>query len=124
MRREPRLFADEDDVGVREPPAFHSHLLPGPREEPQRVGARERGVAGGEERADVLESGGPEQRVGERVREDVAVGVAGQPARMLDLHPAEHEGHAVLERVRVEARADAVLRHERGPPAARPASRS
>ena len=88
-----------------------SDALPGLREQRQRVGAGELRVVGREERADVLEPGGSEQRVGERVREHVAVGVAREPARMLDPDAAEHERHAVLERVRVEARADAVLRH-------------
>ena len=80
-------------------------------EQVERVGAGELRIGGREERADVLEPGGSEQRVGQRMREHVAVGVAGQPARMFDLDAAEHQRHAVLERVRVEAGADAVLRH-------------
>ena len=36
------------------------------------------------------------------MRDDVAVGVPGEPARVLELDPAEHERHAVLERVRVD----------------------
>ena len=86
-------------------------LLPGSREELQRVGAGERRVARREERADVLEPGGAEHRVGQRVGEDVAVRVARETARVLDPDAAEHERHALLERVRVEAGADAVLRH-------------
>ena len=60
--------------------------------------------SGREERADVAEVRGAEDRVDERVRDDVAVGVAGQTARILDRHAAEHERHALLERVRVVRR--------------------
>ena len=89
--------------------------LPGLGEQLERVGAGEPRIVGRKERADVLEPGGTEQRVGERVREHISVGVAGKPARVLDRHAAEHERHAVLERVRVEAGTDAVLRHARSP---------
>ena len=75
----------------------------------QRVGAGKRGVVRGKERADVLEPCGAEHRIGEGVREHVAVGVAGEAAWIVDSHAAEHERHPGLERVRVEARADAVL---------------
>ena len=50
------------------------------------------------------------------MREDVAVRVAREAARMFDPDSAEHERHALLERVRVEARADPVLRHAVSPP--------
>ena len=69
--------------------------------------------------ADVLEPGRAEQGVGERVSEDVAVRVARQAARMLEPNAAEHERDVLLEGVRIEAGADAVLRHGRAPPAAR-----
>ena len=105
------LLADQDDIRVREPPAVAPDALPRLREQLERVGAGERGIPGREERADVLEPGGAEKRVGERVRKDVAVRVAREAARMFDPDSAEHEGHALLERVRVEARADPVLRH-------------
>src|SRR4051812_31947994 len=45
------------------------------------------------------------------MREDVAVGMAGEPARMLDRHAAEHERDAVNEGVGIDASADAVLAH-------------
>ena len=111
VRREPRLLADQDDVRVRELPAGGAHMLPRLPQQLDGVGAGERRIPGGEERADVLEARGAEHRVGERVREHVAVGVAGEPARMVDPDAAEHERHAVLERVRVDAGADPVLGH-------------
>ena len=119
MRCEARLLADEDHVRVRQPPARVPDPLPGLCEEVERIGAREREVCGGEERADVFEPGRAEQGVGQRVGEDVAVRVARQAAWMLDPNAAEHERDALLEGVRVEAGADAVLRHGRAPPAAR-----
>ena len=90
-------------------------VRPGLREELQRVGSGERRVARGEERSDVLEPGRAEHRVGQRVGEDVAVRVARETARVLDPDASEHERHALLERVRVEAGADAVLRHGSAP---------
>ena len=60
------------------------------------------------ERADVAEAGGAEQRVGERMGDDVTVGVADEPARMVDRDAAEHERDAVAERMRIDANADAV----------------
>jgi hypothetical protein len=61
--------------------SLRADALPRLREQLERVGAGERGIAGGEEGADVLEAGGPEDGVRERVCEDVAVGVTCEPAR-------------------------------------------
>src|SRR5207245_6405039 len=52
-----------------------------------------------------------EHGVDQRVRDDVAVGMAGEAARMLEPHAAEHERHAVGERVCVDADPDPVLVH-------------
>jgi hypothetical protein len=45
------------------------------------------------------------------MREHVAVAVPRHPARVLDAHAAEYEWHAVLERMSVEAGADAIVAH-------------
>ena len=111
MRREPRLLADQHDVRVRELPARARDVPPRLTQQLERVGSLEGRIAGGEERADVLEPGGSEHRVRERVREHVAVGVAREAARMVDPNAAEHERHAVLQRMRIEAGPDAVLAH-------------
>ena len=121
VRRDPRLLADQDAVRVDELEAGLAHLRVGVAQQVERVGAVPARVAGGEERADVAEPGRAEHGVGERVRDHVAVGVAGEAARMLDRDAAEHERNAVLERMRVDADADAELRH-RAPPGARRAS--
>jgi hypothetical protein len=49
------------------------------------------------------------QRVDQSVRDHVAVGVPGETLLALDADPAEDQRDAVLERVRVEAAADAVF---------------
>src|SRR5690349_13810463 len=111
MGRKARLLADEDDIGVRELPARLPDERPRLSQQLDRVGARERRIAGREERADVLEARGAEHGIGQRVREHVAVRVPGEPARVIHPNAPEHERHSVLERMGVEARADAVLRH-------------
>ena len=47
--------------------------------------------------------------VGEGMGDHVAVGVAGEPARVVEANASEHERDAVRERVRVDADADAEL---------------
>ena len=76
MRREPRLLADQHDVGVLELPAGLAHAAPRLAQQLDRVRALERRVAGREERADVLHARCAEHGIGERMREHVAVGVA------------------------------------------------
>lgn len=109
VRRDRRLLADEDAVGVRE-------LVPGARNLVVRAAkevdgrrAAPRRIARREERSDVAEARRPEEGVDERVGEHVAVGVPGEPAGMLDADAAENERHAVGESVRVEAEADPVV---------------
>ena len=77
------------------------------REQVERVGALPARIVRREQRADVAEPGGAEHRVDQRVRDHVAVGVAGEPARMVELDAAEDERHALDERVRVDADPDA-----------------
>ena len=60
-------------------------------------------------RADVVHAGRAEQRVAERVADDVGVGVAFEAVRVRDLDAAEHERTAGHQPVRVEGRADAEL---------------
>src|SRR5204863_7008491 len=89
-----------------------SHVAVCVGEKRERRGAVEALVAGREERADVAQPGCAEQRVYERVCEHIAVRVAGEPARMVELHPAEDERDARLERVCVDSYADTKIRHE------------
>ena len=107
VRGDLRLLADEHAIRVDEHPALLAHLRVGLTQQVEAVGAAEALVARREQRADVAEPGSAEQRVDQRVREHVAVGVAGEAARMVDRHAAEHERHAVDERVRVDTDPDA-----------------
>src|SRR5207237_2826828 len=66
------------------------------------------------ERADVAEAGRAEDGVGERVGDHVAVRVSRETAGMVEADAAEHERHAVLERVRIDAGADPQAGHPSG----------
>ena len=68
--------------------------------------SRQRSSLSGKWLADVAQAGGAQQRVHDRVGEHVGVGVAQQPAVVVDLHPAEHQATAVDEHVAVVALAD------------------
>ena len=60
-------------------------------------------VAGREQAAEVAQPGRAEQRVGDGVQRDVAVGVAVQPRRAVDLMPPSRSGVARPERMAVVA---------------------
>ena len=49
---------------------------------------------------------GAENRVDQGVRDHIAVGMAGEPARAVDPDAAEDERDTVLERVRIDAEPD------------------
>ena len=111
MRRKPRLFADQHDVRIRKLPARLANVTPRFAQQLDRVCSFERRITGREKRADVLEAGRAKYRVRQRVREHVTVGVARETARMVDAHATEHERQAVLQCMRIEPGADAVLAH-------------
>ena len=75
---------DEDAVRVHELPPGVAHLPVGLPEQVERGRAAVLLVAGGEERPDVAEVGGAQERVDERVGDDVAVRVAGEAVRVVD----------------------------------------
>jgi len=72
-------------------------------------------------RADVAKIRGAEERVDQRVGDDVAVGVPRQPRLAWKLDPSEDERHAGVEGVGVDADPDPEVRH-RVPRAGRPRS--
>ena len=77
-------------------------------EQRHRVGAAVLLVGRREQRAEIGQAGRPEERVGDRVRDRVAVGVTGEPRRVGDRDAAEHERRRVAERMHVETEADPV----------------
>jgi hypothetical protein len=101
-----RVFADEDAVGVHELEARAPDLSIGVPEEQQRRNAAERVVFGGKEAPDVPEGRGPEERVDERVGDDVAVGVPGQATVLAEADPREDERDAVGKGVSIDAEPD------------------
>ena len=111
VRSDPRLLADEHAVGVHEPPAGSPNLRVGDPEQLDRGDAAVALLTGGEEPADVAEPGGPEQRVDQRMRDHVSVGMAGEPARVVDLDPAQDERDAFDEPVGVVPGTDADVGH-------------
>ena len=88
-----------------------AHLRVGVAEQVERVRAFPALVVRREERADVAEPGRAEQGVDQRVRDDVAVGVAGQAPLGVEANASEHERHALLERMCVDPEPDPQLRH-------------
>ena len=66
-------------------------------------------VARREQRAEIGQTGRAEHRVGDRVRDRVAVGVTDEPRRPVDRDATEHERRVVAERMHVEAETDPVL---------------
>ena len=95
--RQPAVADAGDDLG--EQPAAVEPL-------PLRVGV-------GEELADVAERGGAEQGVGDRVEDDVGVGVAGQAALVVDPDAAEDQRAALDQPMGVVTDPDA---HRAAPP--------
>src|SRR5208282_2480613 len=72
---------------------------------PLRVGRRK-------QRSDVGAGDGAEQRVGDGVQQDVAVGMAAEALRVWQSHATDFEWNAGLEFVRVPAVADAHFRFQ------------
>ena len=120
MRRDARLLTDHDAVGADELVPGRSHLPVRLGEKHERVRAAVALVVGREQRADVGEARCAEQRIGQRVGDDVAVGVADETSGMVDRDTPEDERDAVAERVCVDAEADAKVAHR--PPPATPAA--
>src|SRR4051794_28266862 len=85
--------------------------MPRLRQQRERVCSSQRGVTGREERADVFHPRGTENRVRQRVRENVAVGVPCRTAWVLDADTGENERNAVLESMCIEPCADAEVGH-------------
>ncbi len=81
-----------------------------------RVGVLPARIAGRKEAADIARGNRAQQRVGYRVQQHVAVGVAGQPLGMVQRHPANAQRHARLECVRVLAKSDPCIHDLCGSP--------
>ena len=111
VRSDARALADQDAVRVDELEAGLANLAICVGEKPERVRAAIALVSGRKESPDVGKSCGAEERVGQRMRDHVAVRVADQALRVVERHAAEDERNAVAERVGVDAEPDPRLAH-------------
>src|SRR5436190_5368018 len=105
-RRDPRLLADEHTVCVRQREPHPRHLGVGAGEKVERRGAFPLRRGRGKEGPDVAEPGRADDGVDQRMRDHVAVGMAGEASVVLDRDAAEDERHALHERVRVDTDPD------------------
>ena len=113
VRGDARRLHDHDRVDVHELPPARRGSAPRPARSRSMLDApAQRRVVGGEQVADVLHARGAEQRVGDRVADQVGVGVALEAALGRDLDAGEHQPAA---RPRTRGR------RSRSRPAARPA---
>ena len=88
------------EVG-RKPPASSRRLTSA--RSSRAVDASRRPLVGREEPAEIAQPGGTQQRVGDRVERDVAVGMTVEPRRAGDLDAAEPQRLARPERMAVVA---------------------
>jgi hypothetical protein len=115
---EPRGLADHGGVDVHEMRSLRDEKV---HDCPEQDEARHACIAGvriREVAAQVAEGEGSEQRLTDRMGEDVGVGVAAQAAPARDGHAAEHQRASVHQRMEIEAEAGA--RHAGPRPARRP----
>src|SRR3954452_7507797 len=103
-----RSLEDQRRVDVHHAQILVGHDAARQPEQVDRVGVAPALVGVGEVQADVAQPGRAEQRVDDRVREHVRVGVAGQAGVMLDAHAPEDQRAARFEAVGVVAEADHV----------------
>ncbi len=95
MRRELRLLQHDEGIDVDEAPAGCRDAAPGLGQQIEAAARRAScSSLDGKMRPDVVHAGGAEQRVAERVTDDVGVGVALEAVGVRDLDAAEHERHA------------------------------
>src|SRR4051794_27879370 len=107
MRRDTRLLADQDAVGVHERPPCTDDLPVGLAQQVEARGTVVPSIVRGKEAADVTEPCRTENGIHERMRDDVPVGVAGEAAVVVEAHAAEDERDTALEGMRVNADPDA-----------------
>src|SRR5262245_26436225 len=113
VRRHFRAFGQDRRVNVGDlEPAFFEQTADVAQED-EAVGACPSRILVGEMRADVAERGRAEQRVGDCVRQAVAVGMAEQAALVRDFEPAEDQLSAFDQTLDVISDTYAKLAHKR-----------
>jgi hypothetical protein len=109
VRCNPRLFADQGTVGVDRLPAGGTDIGNRTPEQVERRCALPFRFCRREERPDVAQPRSSEQRVDQRMGDDVAVGVAREPTGRLELDSPENERNSVRKCVRIDAEPNAEL---------------
>ena len=104
--RELRPLDDDRRIQIDDGEAGVAHRLGALREQPHRIGVLPACVGVGKARAEVPERRGAEQRVGDRMRKHVAVGVAERAALERNANAAEDQRAPLDEAMRVEPVAD------------------
>jgi len=108
-------LADDGDVDVADPPARLSNQIPGRGEEARRVGSLPLRIVVGELLADVRQTDGPEERIGDRVEDGVAVAVPHRSGGMVETDAAENERPTrSCRRPRFEAMEVVAMTHAKG----------
>jgi hypothetical protein len=110
-----RLLPDKHDVRVDELKSGLTHLTVSLREQHERVCLAIALIVGREQGTDVRQPSRTEQRIGESMGNDVAVGMTDEPSRMINRHSTKHERHAHPESVRVHAEPDSHAIHAAEP---------
>src|SRR5690348_18267795 len=106
VRLQARLLGDDSAVDVDDAVAHVTDRLDRDGEHLEAGRPRIFGLAGREKASDVTESCGAEQRIDDRVREDVRIRIPVKPGRVRNEHPTEHERTARLERMDVVSDSD------------------
>ena len=91
MRQHLRRLGDNGDVDVAERIAFGLNTTPRFAQQFAAIGAFKRRIGIGEQFADIAERRGAQQRVGQRMQRDVAVGVGQQPFFIRNAYPANND---------------------------------
>src|SRR5262245_3073712 len=86
-----RLLGEEDHIHIDRSPTLLVQPPEGAAEEQDGIGVAPGGVGVWVGIANIAETGGPEQGVGQGMKNDVGVTVAIQPARILDADTAENK---------------------------------
>ena len=103
VRREPRRFRDYGSIDVHDCEASVRDETGGLTQQPQAVGVPVRLVVGGEVAADVAQRGGAQQRVNDRVQQDVGIAVSDRMPVVRNIHPADAQRPARFEAMPVLA---------------------
>ena len=103
VRRELRRLGNDRDIHIADPPTRGFEPTAHPAQQIQAVGVLPARVAVRKMPPDIAVRRRAQQRIGQGMRHDIGIRVAGQPLRMGHNNPAQHKRAPVDEAVRVKA---------------------